>query len=164
MAAFPADAGPEAFDWRLSVAEIAGAGPFSPFPGADRYLAVLDGALELRFGDEPAGRLLSPDDGAIGFSGDIMVTGRPIGSSVRALNLMVRRDRWTGRLRAPNVAGFTTTASTTLIIARVPGAIAVDGATFPLLALDAIMAGPGIRVRAPVPSLFVAEVDPLGAP
>jgi len=57
---------PEGDDWRLriSVADIAADGPFSPFPGVSRWFAVLDGAgvrlawpgrapLELRPGDAP---------------------------------------------------------------------------------------------------------------
>ncbi len=35
------------FEWRVSIAEIHGAGPFSRFPGIERRMAVLEGCLSL---------------------------------------------------------------------------------------------------------------------
>jgi len=35
------------FDWRVSLAEVARGGPFSPFPGVDRHMAVISGRMEL---------------------------------------------------------------------------------------------------------------------
>jgi environmental stress-induced protein Ves len=39
----PAGADLDAFDWRVSIATIAQAGPFSAFPGVDRLILLLDG-------------------------------------------------------------------------------------------------------------------------
>jgi len=36
-----------AWDWRVSIAEVSKAGAFSPFPGMDRVLTVIDGELLL---------------------------------------------------------------------------------------------------------------------
>lgn len=35
----------ELWDWRISIAEVAKAGPFSPFPGMDRILTIIEGEL-----------------------------------------------------------------------------------------------------------------------
>ena len=41
LAAFP---GATRWQWRISVADVVQAGPFSKFPGVSRWFAVLDGA------------------------------------------------------------------------------------------------------------------------
>lgn len=45
LAVFPADAGlgGKPFQWRISIAEVAGDGPFSAFPGYDRSIMVVAG-------------------------------------------------------------------------------------------------------------------------
>lgn len=40
-------AGDSAFDWRMSVAEVAGEGPFSAYPGIDRTLILLSGSMQV---------------------------------------------------------------------------------------------------------------------
>jgi hypothetical protein len=91
---------PSAQDWqvRVSVAEIAADGPFSPFPGIDRWFAVLDGAgvvLSL-----PAGEVaLRPGDAALAFPGEAAPGCRLIDGPTRDLNLMLRRGargEWRG--------------------------------------------------------------------
>ena len=39
------------FEWRVSIAQVRAAGPFSSFPGVDRQLAVLAGELALVIAD-----------------------------------------------------------------------------------------------------------------
>ena len=43
IAVHPSGAGMAAFEWRVSVAEVAQDGPFSRFPGVDRTLVLLAG-------------------------------------------------------------------------------------------------------------------------
>ena len=43
IAASPAGAGMEAFDWRLSMADVAADGPFSNFSDIDRTLVLIEG-------------------------------------------------------------------------------------------------------------------------
>lgn len=43
IAVEPLGAGLDTFDWRISIAEIRGSGPFSRFPGYDRIIMQLDG-------------------------------------------------------------------------------------------------------------------------
>jgi len=35
--------GPLSFEWRISIAEVSHAGPFSTFPGVDRIITVIEG-------------------------------------------------------------------------------------------------------------------------
>ncbi len=85
---------PDADDWtvRVSVADIADDGPFSPFPGVDRWFAVLDGnGVEL---DDGNGRVrLAPGDAIHRFRGEAAPACRLLGGATRDFNLMVRRGR-----------------------------------------------------------------------
>ena len=63
IAVFPANAGLEDFEWRLSMATVASDGPFSLFAGIDRTLAVLEGeglVLASRAGPRKASRGIRP--------------------------------------------------------------------------------------------------------
>lgn len=74
--------------WRLSLAEIARDGPFSPFPGLDRVLTVVAGegfVLVLPGGPHPLERL-SP----FAFGGGVPVAARLSAGPVRVLNAMSR--------------------------------------------------------------------------
>ena len=79
-------------DWRvrLSVADIAADGPFSPFPGVTRHFAVLSGAgVQLAW---PGGRRTEHRiaDPALVFDGAMAPECRLLGGPTRDLNLMVR--------------------------------------------------------------------------
>src|SRR6185503_331887 len=83
--------------WRLSIADVTAAAPFSSFPGVDRFLACLEGpGLRVTRNGKP---ILIPSEGeAFGFAGEEAVSGEPLGPGVRDVNLMLRRDRWRGRM------------------------------------------------------------------
>lgn len=75
------------FGWRLSLADVASAGPFSVFPGISRLMGILEGRLRL----EVAGRdsvELAPGGPAFAFPGDAPTYGAPMGGPVRDINLM----------------------------------------------------------------------------
>lgn len=96
VAAYPPGAGIDDFEWRISLADVAVAGPFSSFAGIDRVLTVLEGRLLLRFAD---GRVEDLAPGApCAFSGDAVVHGTPLEGRVRDLNVMTRRDAWTAKV------------------------------------------------------------------
>ena len=92
LAAFPIDAGPDAFMWRVSIAEVRTAGPFSAFPETDRHLSVLEGTLLLSVAGQPS--TLSPDSAGLAFPGDVSASGTPIGGPVLDLNVMTRRGQF----------------------------------------------------------------------
>ncbi|WP_125616912.1 HutD family protein [Specibacter cremeus] len=77
------------WDWRISIAEVAAAGPFSPLPGIDRILTIIDGDLIALTvdGAEHALEKYRP----FRFPGDAATSATlPTGSLVD-LNLMTRR-------------------------------------------------------------------------
>lgn len=92
---------PRAGDWqlRVSVAEIAHDGAFSPFPGIQRWFAVLDGAgvqLEL-----PRGRVtVTPQDEPALFEGEDAPMCRLLEGTTHDLNFMARRGAGLARLRS----------------------------------------------------------------
>lgn len=80
------------WEWRLSVAEVEQAAPYSLFPGIDREHVLLEGnGLQLRFADRRTIEL-HPPGGRARFAGDQAVTGEPLDGRVVMLNLMWRRD------------------------------------------------------------------------
>lgn len=83
--------------WRLSIAGVPSRAPFSAFPGIDRFIACLEGpGLILEHGGDR--RSVPREGAALAFSGEERVTGEPAGPGVRDVNLMLRRDRWRGRM------------------------------------------------------------------
>lgn len=94
IAACPQGAPLDAFDWRVSMAEVAAAGPFSRFEGVDRILTVLAGELELSFPGASPGTspvTLTPSADPFAFPGDHDCAGAPRGGPATDLNVMVRR-------------------------------------------------------------------------
>ena len=83
-------------DWtlRISVADIAADGPFSPFPGITRWFAVLAGAgVRLSFPDCVLD--LTPHDLPLCFDGAVAPGCALLAGATRDLNVMVRSDRGT---------------------------------------------------------------------
>jgi len=85
--------------WRLSIADVAGSGPFSDFAGYERHILLLAGdGFVLRFAGGPPHRLhrlLEP----FTFDGGRPVACELLGGPVRDLNLMVARGAAEGSLR-----------------------------------------------------------------
>ncbi len=82
----------DAFDWRLSIAEIERDAAFSAFPGVDRELVLLSGnGMRLRFGDGRVQELLPPH-GSARFAGEEAVGGELVDGPTTDFNLMWRRD------------------------------------------------------------------------
>ena len=99
----------DAFDWRLSVAEIAADGPFSRFDGCDRILVLLDGNGVQLDSVYTSVVLQAPRDHHR-FSGEVPVSARLLDGPTTDLNLIWRRDRCAVTMReaapsAPKVLG-----------------------------------------------------------
>lgn len=84
-------------DFRLSLATIDRAGPFSRFAGMVRHFAVVAGQVLLR----PYGVALGPASAPWRFSGDDAVDAELPAGPAQALNLIARDDR----LRLEHCAG-----------------------------------------------------------
>ncbi len=83
----------DAWDWRMSIAEIEQDGPFSIFPGVERELILLHGnGLRLRF-DDDAVHAIEPPHGRLRFAGERIAFGELIDGPTHDFNLMWRRDR-----------------------------------------------------------------------
>lgn len=87
----------DSWEWRLSVANVDSAGPFSEFPGVDRTIAMLQGNGMVLSVDGTDTRIESPLF-PFSFSGDDQTTCAPIDGPVQDLNLMVRRGTSPKRL------------------------------------------------------------------
>lgn len=97
VAVFPQGAGMEDFVWRISLACVEAAGPFSCFDGVDRHLSVLDGELDLEVSGVT--HRLKAGQG-LAFAGDAESYGVPVGGAVRDLNVMTRRGVCRSEVRA----------------------------------------------------------------
>lgn len=91
VAAFPAGAGLDDFIWRVSLADVGQAGPFSHFAGVERILVLLSGTGMIL--DEAGGgahALRQPFDVAR-FAGEAAIQARLVDGPTRDFNLMLRR-------------------------------------------------------------------------
>ncbi len=77
------------FDWRVSIADIEGDGPFSLFPGVERDLFLLEGVGMLLDIDGVEQRLDQPLQ-RVHFDGEARVECRLIKGPTRDFNVMVR--------------------------------------------------------------------------
>jgi len=142
VAVFPPDAGMDTFLWRLSMAKVESAGPFSAFTGIDRVLAVLDGTLTLTGPDLDA--RLDAGTPPQPFDGGAAVFGEPLDGPVLDLNAMARRGRFTCTMTRLDAGSMATAEGTGFVIALEPqplaettlerldcvrfeGALAIDG-------------------------------------
>jgi uncharacterized protein len=92
IAVGPRGASATDFDWRVSVAEVERAAPFSVFPGIDRCIVLLAGAgLHLRSDDHPLDHRLDVPCTPFHFSGDVPLLATLIGGPSRDLNVPTRR-------------------------------------------------------------------------
>ena len=93
IAVSPEGASMDAFDWRVSMADVSSDSPFSLFPGVDRTLSVLIGTgIDLDFGANGSVSLDGLSD-PYRFAADTPVSGRLHSGPIRDLNVMSRRGR-----------------------------------------------------------------------
>lgn len=85
------------FGWRISLADVTQAGPFSPFAGMTRIISVIEGTgMRLHVDGEstaPLGRWQ-----AFVFSGDAQVECELLDGPIRDFNLIYRAERYQAEL------------------------------------------------------------------
>jgi environmental stress-induced protein Ves len=149
------------FDWRVSIAEVHGAGPFSSFPGVDRQMAVLDGRLLLAIeGHDTVS--LSPESSPVRFAGDARTFAQPVEGPVTDLNVMTRRGRFRTRLAhrpLRHSRRLALRADTTLIIALSELTLRAEGADSTLSRLDAVRFDGAVQCE-----VLAAAMGTTGAP
>jgi hypothetical protein len=85
--------------WRLSIADVASDGPFSEFPGIDRWIMVIAGkGMELSIESMGTRRLDRPFE-PLFFSGDAKTECRLIDGPIRDFNFMIARSFGKGMLQ-----------------------------------------------------------------
>ncbi|MEV7339717.1 HutD family protein [Streptomyces sp. NPDC093544] len=153
IAVSPEGAGMGDFAWRVSLAEVAADGPFSPFPDVDRTLTVVQGAgMDLTVGGERrlVNSLYVPQD----FRGDIPTDCRLLDGPVVNLNVMWRRS---AARRPPTVAvvrGRLSLPAAPALIVALDGPTEVAGLT--LGRYDAaLLTGEGAVLRAEGPTAVI---------
>lgn len=164
VAVHPPGSDLEGFDWRVSIAEIRTAGPFSPFPGIERRMAIISGRLSLAIDGRPASAL-TPESEAVEFPGEVPVYAEPLGAPVTDLNLMTRRARCRARLErrfARPSALLEPRADTTLIVALADLLLRRAEEELSLAPLDALRIAPGpgctITARAGSAAFHLIEI------
>jgi hypothetical protein len=90
LAVYPSETN-DAFDWRISIADIETNGPFSSFEGYDRFIALLEGiGMELRFDDAEPVRLERRLQ-FVKFAGERRTESVLVSGKVRDFNVIFRR-------------------------------------------------------------------------
>ncbi|MFE2726397.1 HutD family protein [Kitasatospora sp. NPDC059327] len=130
VAGSPAGAGLDSFDWRVSLADVAAAGPFSAFPGIDRVITLVDGpGMALTVDGEE--HLVDTPFRPFAFAGEAATTCRLLDGPVVDFNVMTRRGRTTAELAlasAPRVVG-TPADGTVLLVCLAGEAVIGDTAS-----------------------------------
>lgn len=131
------------FDWRISIADVAGDGPFSLFPGYDRHIMVIEGRGMMLEGGPQGPIDLTRQFVPRSFSGDWAVSGRLVAGPVRDFNLMARRDRFASRLEMHEAAPalHLDAASAALLLYILDGEVTASGHV--LAAGETLILGPG---------------------
>lgn len=140
------------FDWRVSIAAIHTAGPFSLFEGIHRRMAVISGRLSLAIDGRPA-VTLTPESDTVAFPGEVAVFAEPLGGPVTDLNVMERRSRCTASVTRESVsepALLAPRADTTLVVALADLIVRREELELTLGKLDALRVGrgPGCTITA----------------
>jgi environmental stress-induced protein Ves len=162
VAAFPEGAGLDAFVWRVSVADVAQAGPFSRFAGIDRTLVLLSGA----------GMLLDEVDGARGltthaltqaldmarFTGEAQIDARLVDGATRDFNLMVRRNAAQGEVEVWRGVTQRTLSADAVLLYCAEGSMSVTAGDARALSLAT-----GDTLRIDTPNALSCTVEGAGA-
>lgn len=102
---FPPGAGMDSFAWRISVATISQAGPFSAFPGIDRQIMLLDGdGVQLVSAAAGIAHALQQRWQPFAFSGDAALDCSLLGGTSTDFNVMTRRGQWSAEVSIHDAA------------------------------------------------------------
>lgn len=126
IAASPPGAAFDAFDWRVSIADVSEAGAFSVFEGIDRVLTLIEGTqMVLVDADGPRHDLARWD--SLAFNGETKITAELPHGPTRDFNLMLRRSRVSGSVSVRRDAAALKAESGSVVLVCAFGEFAVDG-------------------------------------
>ena len=116
LAIHPPGAGMDDFLWRVSIAEVDKAAPFSAFPGVDRVIALLDGdGFTMHLADGRTHALTTPC-APFAFAGELEVAITLDGRPGRDFNLMCRRGHARGTVEARHGPGLHAATPDTVLV------------------------------------------------
>lgn len=132
--------------WRASIATITQDGTFSPFPGCDRVLVPLDGALRLAIAGTPRD---VPRLGALRFRGEEDVRAVDVTHQTTDLNIIVSRDRGTADLKIGAAPGSRLAPSPgqSLLVVALSDDVVTDTVALAYLDAALVTAGDEIIIR-----------------
>jgi environmental stress-induced protein Ves len=123
IAVQPAAAGGDDFLWRVSLAEVDRAVPFSSFPGIDRQIVLLDGDGFTMTLDDGRTHALTTPLVPFEFPGEAGVEVALAGGPTRDFNLMLRRGRVRGGIAVWRGTAAYVTAATAVLVYCASGTI-----------------------------------------
>ncbi len=144
VAVHPAGCDLASFDWRVSIAQIRVAGPFSVFPEVERRMAILHGTVSISIDGKTTH--LAPESPPLTFPGEAAVYATPGAAAVTDLNVMTRRERFASRLTRHEVGAavaVVASADTTLLLAGTQLRLGFEGGQIELAPLDAVLIDAG---------------------
>jgi environmental stress-induced protein Ves len=140
----------EDFDWRVSMANVDSAGPFSRFAGVDRSIAILEGDGVTLWLEGRGTTTLDRESAPFVFPADISVSATLAGGPVEDLNVMTRRGRFRHlltRARFGEAVALAPLGDVAILVVVQGSAEARVGSERPQLALrDALVLGRGEEV------------------
>jgi environmental stress-induced protein Ves len=123
IAVQPSIAGSDAFLWRVSIAEVDSAAPFSRFPGIDRQIVLLDGhGFTMTLDDDRVHALTTPFT-PFAFAGEARVAVTLVDGPTRDFNLMVQRALARGDIEVWKTPGTRMPDPSTVLIYCARGTI-----------------------------------------
>ncbi|MGR3911376.1 HutD family protein [Burkholderia sp. SR8] len=140
IGAFPVGAALDAFAWRVSVADVAAAGPFSRFDGVDRTLVLLSGAGMTLAEAGGARHVLDTPLARADFAGEATIDATLHDGATRDFNLMTRRSAARGTLDVWPEGTHRVERADTVLLFCATGAVGVDidGAHYALQEMDTL--------------------------
>jgi hypothetical protein len=126
IAVHSSGAGGDDFLWRVSIAEVDSAAPFSSFPGIDRYIALLDGAGFTMTLDDDRNHALTTPFAPFAFAGEAKVAVTLADGPTRDFNLMVRRAQARGEVKVWHQPGAYPLDPTIVLVYAARGEIETD--------------------------------------
>ncbi|HHL4083284.1 HutD/Ves family protein [Burkholderia sola] len=140
IGAFPPGAALDTFAWRVSVADVGAAGPFSRFDGVDRTLVLLSGAGMTLAEAGGAKHVLDAPLARVDFAGETAIDATLHDGATRDFNLMTRRSAARGTVDVWPEGTHRIERADTVLLFCATGAVGVeiDGAHYALQEMDTL--------------------------
>ncbi|MPV55673.1 histidine utilization protein HutD [Burkholderia sp. HI2761] len=137
---FPPGAALDAFSWRVSVADVGTAGPFSRFDGVDRTLVLLSGAGMTLAEAGGTRHVLDAPLTRADFAGETAIDATLHDGATRDFNLMTRRSAARGSVDVWHEGAHRIEHADTVLLFSATGAVDVeiDGAHHALQEMDTL--------------------------